>query len=92
MWQTVLSFGLTGVQKWHINYSQARASELPVLCHCTCIVINTQRHSTYIHVYSLNLLVSPQEQDTLGDAEERCTQLMHKKVQLEESVQVICYR
>lgn len=31
----------------------------------------------------------PQEQDTLGDAEERCTQLMHQKVQLEESVQVI---
>ncbi|XP_026180047.1 myosin-16-like [Mastacembelus armatus] len=27
------------------------------------------------------------EQDTLGDAEERCTQLMHQKVQLEESVQ-----
>ncbi|XP_071330359.1 myosin-16-like [Trachinotus anak] len=27
------------------------------------------------------------EQDTLGDAEERCTQLMHHKVQLEESVQ-----
>uniref|UniRef100_A0A8C4DZ24 Myosin-7 n=1 Tax=Dicentrarchus labrax TaxID=13489 RepID=A0A8C4DZ24_DICLA len=25
------------------------------------------------------------EQDTLGDAEERCTQLMHQKVQLEES-------
>ncbi|XP_076020732.1 myosin-16-like [Genypterus blacodes] len=27
------------------------------------------------------------EQDTLGDAEERCTQLMHQKVQLEEAVQ-----
>ncbi|KAG7239436.1 hypothetical protein INR49_028907 [Caranx melampygus] len=27
------------------------------------------------------------EQDTLGDAEERCTQLMHQKVHLEESVQ-----
>ncbi|XP_038551249.1 myosin-16-like [Micropterus salmoides] len=27
------------------------------------------------------------EQDTLGDAEERCTQLMHQKVQLEESLQ-----
>lgn len=24
----------------------------------------------------------------LGDAEERCTQMMHQKVQLEESVQV----
>ncbi|KAM3864461.1 LOW QUALITY PROTEIN: myosin-16-like [Diretmus argenteus] len=27
------------------------------------------------------------EQDTLGDAEERCTQLMHQKVRLEEAVQ-----
>ncbi|XP_078125300.1 myosin-16-like [Sander vitreus] len=27
------------------------------------------------------------EQDTLGDAEERCTQLMHQKVQMEESLQ-----
>ncbi|KAF0032452.1 hypothetical protein F2P81_014742 [Scophthalmus maximus] len=27
------------------------------------------------------------EQDTLGDAEERCSQLMHQKVRLEESVQ-----
>ncbi|XP_047426901.1 myosin-16-like [Mugil cephalus] len=27
------------------------------------------------------------EQDTLGDAEERCTQLMHQKVHLEESLQ-----
>ncbi|XP_039972878.1 myosin-16-like [Xiphias gladius] len=27
------------------------------------------------------------EQDTLGDAEERCTQLMHQKVHLEQSVQ-----
>ncbi|XP_054616465.1 myosin-16-like isoform X1 [Dunckerocampus dactyliophorus] len=27
------------------------------------------------------------EQDTLGDAEERCTQMMHQKVHLEESVQ-----
>ncbi|XP_024920049.1 myosin-16-like isoform X3 [Cynoglossus semilaevis] len=32
------------------------------------------------------------EQDTLGDAEERCTQLMHQKVQLEESVQDLCER
>lgn len=43
----------------------------------------------HTHIFTLDPLVSPQEQDTLGDAEERCTQLMHQKVQLEESVQVI---
>ena len=32
-----------------------------------------------------------QEQDVLGDAEERCTQLMHQKVQLEETAQVKIY-
>uniref|UniRef100_A0A4W6D7B1 Uncharacterized protein n=1 Tax=Lates calcarifer TaxID=8187 RepID=A0A4W6D7B1_LATCA len=34
-----------------------------------------------------DLALALAEQDTLGDAEERCTQLMHQKVQLEESVQ-----
>lgn len=42
-------------------------------------------------VYTHYVLVFPQEQDTLGDAEERCTQLMHQKVQLEESLQVMCW-
>ena len=50
------------------------------------------RHYTSIvntRICTLDLLVFPQEQDTLSDAEERATQLMHQKVQLEESLQVI---
>lgn len=45
-------------------------------------------HGRHIGYFTPDPLVSPQEQDTLGDAEERCTQLMHQKVHLEESVQV----
>lgn len=58
-----------------------------ILCHCT---LNDYEHTTDSHINTFDtLLDSLQEQDTLGDAEERCTQLMHQKVQLEESVQVI---
>ena len=44
-------------------------------------ILSYKHTTTYIYL---------QEQDTLGDAEDRCTQLMHQKVQMEESVQVIC--
>lgn len=49
------------------------------------------KYTLHTNIYTLNPLVLPQEQDTLDDAEERCTQLMHQKVHLEESVQVIRY-